>query len=155
MHYHSRPLELLFRFVIELSGQVLIEKERGNLGEGTLSRDMLCLDMKLVSRLRGLSTNSSSGSNSNAASTNSNSTGHFNNDKRRRSSRGSNSNASPTISDRDSDDEGPCVPRIVRDRSRSVCMPVLTSSQMRHLHRRASHHVYVHYLIFWNVDILF
>lgn len=30
-----------------------------------------------------------------------------------------------------------------RNRSRSVCVPLLSSSQLRHLHRRASHHAYV------------
>ncbi|XP_015108623.1 GTPase-activating Rap/Ran-GAP domain-like protein 3 isoform X2 [Diachasma alloeum] len=103
---------------------------------------MLCLDMKLVSRLRGLSTNSSAGgANSNAGTGTLSISSHSGEKQRRRSSRGSNSNASPSVSDRESDEDIPSVPRIVRDRSRSVCMPVLTSSQMRHLHRRASHHV--------------
>ncbi|XP_034948149.1 GTPase-activating Rap/Ran-GAP domain-like protein 3 isoform X2 [Chelonus insularis] len=117
---------------------------------------MLGLDMKLVTRLRGLSLSSSSntptsagGSNNSAniTSTSSSASAVNNslllpNDKhRRRSSRESGGNVSPPTSDRESDEEISAPPRIVRDRSRSVCVPVLTSSQLRHLHRRASHHV--------------
>lgn len=40
------------------------------------------------------------------------------------------------------DDEIPTI-KIVRDRSKSVCMPVMSTAQLRQLHRRASHHVYV------------
>ncbi|CAG5095244.1 Similar to GARNL3: GTPase-activating Rap/Ran-GAP domain-like protein 3 (Gallus gallus) [Cotesia congregata] len=116
---------------------------------------MLSLDMKLVTRLRGLSlTSNSSGSNNTSStppspaptilssqvqvgSTTSSSVSSLN---ERRRSRESGNNVSPCTSDRESDEEI-TSPRIVRDRSRSVCMPVLTSSQLRHLHRRASHHV--------------
>ena len=127
--------------------------------------------MKLVSRLRGLSSNSSSsngsgsamgnvtsGSSSSVTSTLSHSI-HPNEKHQRRntlvinnagvgkSRRGSAGNPSPNGSDHESAEELTPEPRIVRDRSRSVCMPVLTSSQLRHLHRRASHHVYVFFLL--------
>lgn len=117
--------------------------------------------MKLVTRLRGFSLSSSSnsstpsgggggggtgtnGSQSSSSTTalSTTSTQIFVGDKqRRRSSRGSSGNISSPSSDRESDEDIPSMQRIVRDRSRSVCMPVLTSSQLRHLHRRASHHV--------------
>ncbi|XP_014295743.1 GTPase-activating Rap/Ran-GAP domain-like protein 3 isoform X3 [Microplitis demolitor] len=120
---------------------------------------MLSLDMKLVTRLRGLSlTSNSSGSNNTSSTppspaptilstqvqvtsttTTSSSVSSLNERRRSRES-GNGNNVSPTTSDHESDEEI-TSPRIVRDRSRSVCMPVLTSSQLRHLHRRASHHV--------------
>ena len=125
---------------------------------------MLCLEMKLVSRLRNLS-GSSSSSQSNgppspgclsppAITTNHQQQQHlYVNDNigngkflcKKPPRRGSGGTISPASDDRDcSDDESIPTIRIVRDRSRSVCMPVLTSSQLRHLHRRASHHVYVY-----------
>lgn len=124
---------------------------------------MLSLDMKLVTRLRGLSlTSNSSGSNNTSSTppspaptilstqvqvtsttTTSSSVSSLNERRRSRES-GNGNNVSPTTSDHESDEEI-TSPRIVRDRSRSVCMPVLTSSQLRHLHRRASHHVQVFY----------
>ncbi|XP_051153923.1 GTPase-activating Rap/Ran-GAP domain-like protein 3 isoform X1 [Leptopilina boulardi] len=108
---------------------------------------MLCLDMKLVSRLRGLSSNSTSSNSSTTPSISippSFSASSYNlvvDKQRRKSRRGSGGNISPN-SDHESDEDSnmPSI-RIVRNRSRSVCMPVLTSSQLRHLHRRASHHV--------------
>lgn len=115
---------------------------------------MLCLDMKLVSRLRGLSSNSTSSNSSTTPSISippSFSASSYNlvvDKQRRKSRRGSGGNISPN-SDHESDEDSnmPSI-RIVRNRSRSVCMPVLTSSQLRHLHRRASHHVYVSTLHF-------
>ncbi|XP_014215307.1 GTPase-activating Rap/Ran-GAP domain-like protein 3 [Copidosoma floridanum] len=110
---------------------------------------MLCLDMKLVSRLRGLSS-SSSANNSNGSS-GATSPGCLSPpagvqqlyaEKRRGVRRGSVGTANPGSYERDcSDDEGIPTINVVRDRSRSVYMPVLTSSQLRHLNRRASHHV--------------
>ncbi|KAL7301678.1 hypothetical protein TKK_0005680 [Trichogramma kaykai] len=143
---------------------------------------MLCLDMKLVSRLRNLSSTSSSSSSGTTTNgslspgclspppptitMNSQHTLYASTDRLgkkppappvRRGSGGAvlhqPGNFSPVSScgadDQQqhcggSDSEDSCgVPsiRVVRDRSRSVCMPVLTSSQLRHLHRRASHHV--------------
>lgn len=125
---------------------------------------MLCLDMKLVSRLRGLSSNSTSSTTSTTPSISippSFSASSYNlvvDKQRRKSRRGSGGNISPSCSDHESDEDSnmPSI-RIVRNRSRSVCMPVLTSSQLRHLHRRASHHVYVstlHFQIeFWTNSI--
>lgn len=109
---------------------------------------MLCLDMKLVSRLRGLSSTNTASSGTNSADTSvqlisssSSSLSSINDKKRRTPNRNGHNNASSSISDRDSDDDISPTPRILRDRSRSVCMPVLTASQMRHLHRRASQYM--------------
>ncbi|XP_046739648.1 GTPase-activating Rap/Ran-GAP domain-like protein 3 isoform X3 [Diprion similis] len=97
---------------------------------------MLCLDMKLVSRLRGLSGSSSAS------------------DATPRRNRGGSVSSVVPSTDLESDEDdrfssstdttfasASPPPRIVRDRSRSVCVPVLNSSQLRHLHRRASHNI--------------
>ncbi|XP_012254157.2 GTPase-activating Rap/Ran-GAP domain-like protein 3 isoform X2 [Athalia rosae] len=104
---------------------------------------MLCLDMKLVSRLRGLSGSSSASSNSASDGA-----------TPRRNRGGSISSVVLPSNDNESDDDdrfsnstdntfasASPPPRIARDRSRSVCVPVLNSSQLRHLHRRASHNI--------------
>ncbi|XP_026673257.1 GTPase-activating Rap/Ran-GAP domain-like protein 3 [Ceratina calcarata] len=112
---------------------------------------MLCLDMKLVSRLRGVSLTSGSSTNvsasvpsSSATSTSSTAAGV---DKCKRSKGKRESTSAPgngsSVMESDSDDETLAVPHeaIRRNRSRSVCVSALSSVHARHLHRRASHHV--------------
>lgn len=104
---------------------------------------MLCLDMKLVSRLRGTA---SSGTNTSSTQPSTvlpslNSTDKSKSRKARRDS-----GEVPIITS-DSEEEllrpGSSVQEMIRrNRSRSVCVAILPSSQLRHLHRRASH-VYV------------
>ncbi|XP_017790053.1 PREDICTED: LOW QUALITY PROTEIN: GTPase-activating Rap/Ran-GAP domain-like protein 3 [Habropoda laboriosa] len=82
---------------------------------------MLCLDIKLVSRLRGVSLMSGSSTN------------------RKESSTGNGS----SMTESDTDEETlPAAHEIIRrNRSRSVCVSALSSAHSRYLHRRASHHV--------------
>ncbi|XP_054016095.1 GTPase-activating Rap/Ran-GAP domain-like protein 3 isoform X1 [Hylaeus anthracinus] len=105
---------------------------------------MLCLDMKLVSRLRGVSLTSGSSTSvsplsSTSTSTSSTTTGaeKWKRSKGRRESTGN------SLTESDSDEEMASIGQdlIRRNRSRSVCVSALPSSQLKHLHRRASHHV--------------
>ncbi|XP_078039328.1 GTPase-activating Rap/Ran-GAP domain-like protein 3 isoform X1 [Augochlora pura] len=114
---------------------------------------MLCLDIKLVSRLRGVSLSSGSSTSvspvpstattaSASASTSSSSTT-ASLEKRKRG-KGRREASSATESDSEEEEEEESVPpaheMIRRNRSRSVCVSALPSSQLKHLHRRASHH---------------
>lgn len=110
---------------------------------------MLCLDMKLVSRLRGVSLTSNSSTNvspvsSLATSTSSTGVGieKCKRSKGRRKSTGGNGSS---VTESDSEEETlPAAHEMMRrNRSRSVCVSALSSAQSRFLHRRASHHVYV------------
>ncbi|EFN74134.1 GTPase-activating Rap/Ran-GAP domain-like protein 3 [Camponotus floridanus] len=101
---------------------------------------MLCLDMKLVSRLRGTA---SSGTNTSSTqpSTVLPSLSSTEKSKSRKARR--DSGEVPIITS-DSEEEllrpGSSVQEMIRrNRSRSVCVAILPSSQLRHLHRRASH----------------
>ncbi|XP_043510076.1 GTPase-activating Rap/Ran-GAP domain-like protein 3 isoform X4 [Frieseomelitta varia] len=94
---------------------------------------MLCLDIKLVSRLRGVSLTSGSSTNvppvPRLSSTSTSSTT-ASGEKCKRST------------ESDSDEETlPAAQMIHRNRSRSVCVSALSAVHSRHLHRRASHHV--------------
>ncbi|KAG7209557.1 hypothetical protein KM043_015635 [Ampulex compressa] len=110
---------------------------------------MLCLDMKLVARIRGVSTSGSSSNVpptlSSTTSTSSSSTASFVEKckrKTRRESSGNGSSATASDSEEETTKAGPAAQEMIRrNRSRSVCMPVMSSSQLRQLHRRASHHV--------------
>lgn len=105
---------------------------------------MLCLDMKLVSRLRGTA---SSGTNTSSThpSTVLSSSSSTEKSKPRKARR--DSNEVPIVTS-DSEEEllrpGSSVQEMIRrNRSRSVCVAtILPPSQLRQLHRRASH-VYV------------
>ncbi|XP_043259850.1 GTPase-activating Rap/Ran-GAP domain-like protein 3 isoform X1 [Colletes gigas] len=108
---------------------------------------MLCLDIKLVSRLRGVSLTSGSSSTSvspvpSTATSTSSTTGSTEKCKRSKGRRESTGNGnSLTESDSEEDTLPVGQEMIQRNRSRSVCVSALPSSQLRHLHRRASHHV--------------
>lgn len=112
---------------------------------------MLCLDMKLVSRLRGTAssstTNTSSSTHPMTSSISSASSAERN--KSRKPRRESGEVAVPITVTSDSEEEllrpgySSVQEMIRRNRSRSVCVAaLLPSSQLRQLHRRASH-VYV------------
>ncbi|XP_076182297.1 GTPase-activating Rap/Ran-GAP domain-like protein 3 isoform X2 [Ptiloglossa arizonensis] len=106
---------------------------------------MLCLDIKLVSRLRGVSLSGSSTSVSpvpSTATSTSSTTGSAEKCKRGKGRRESSGNGS-SLTESDSEEETLPVGQemIRRNRSRSVCVSALPSTQLRHLHRRASHHV--------------
>ncbi|XP_076276251.1 GTPase-activating Rap/Ran-GAP domain-like protein 3 isoform X1 [Lasioglossum baleicum] len=103
---------------------------------------MLCLDIKLVSRLRGVSLTSGSSTSVSpvplsATSTSSTSASL---EKRKRSKRRKES-GSMTESDSEEEAAPPPPEMIRRNRSRSVCVSALPSTQLRYLQRRASHHV--------------
>lgn len=109
---------------------------------------MLCLDMKLVSRLRGTA---SSGTNTSSSPTHpaTSSVSPSERSKSRKARRESGEVAVPITVTSDSEEEllrpgCPSVQEMIRrNRSRSVCVAaILPSSQLRQLHRRASH-VYV------------
>ncbi|XP_014478192.1 PREDICTED: GTPase-activating Rap/Ran-GAP domain-like protein 3 isoform X1 [Dinoponera quadriceps] len=106
---------------------------------------MLCLDIKLVARLRGVSSGSTSSSASPAlTTTTAGST--TSTSKSRKARRESGENVGSTTTS-DSEEEllrpnSSVQEMIRRNRSRSVCVAaILPSSQLRQLHRRASHHV--------------
>ncbi|CAL7949286.1 unnamed protein product [Xylocopa violacea] len=107
---------------------------------------MLCLDMKLVSRLRGVSLTSGSSSTnvslvpSSATSTSSTATSV---EKCKRGKGRGERSAGNGCSVMENDDNTLPVAHemIRRNRSRSVCVSTLSASQSKHLHRRASHHV--------------
>lgn len=113
---------------------------------------MLCLDIKLVARLRGVTSGTTSSSASpalpttGAASSSSSTSGTVEKSKFRKARRESGEIASSTTTS-DSEEEllRPSVQEMIRrNRSRSVCVAaILPSLQLRQLHRRASHHVYV------------
>lgn len=111
---------------------------------------MLCLDIKLVSRLRGVSASSTASSGHPAtasASSSSASPSSAERSKSRRVKRESGEiTSSTTTSDSEEESSRPSSSvqeMIRRNRSRSVCVAaILPSSQLRQLHRRASH-VYV------------
>lgn len=114
---------------------------------------MLCLDIKLVSRLRGVSSGTASSTASSAhpttasASSSSTSASTAEKSKSRKVKRESGEVASSTTtsdSEEESSRPSSSVQEMIRrNRSRSVCVAaILPSSQVRQLHRRASH-VYV------------
>lgn len=111
---------------------------------------MLCLDIKLVSRLRGVSSGTASSTASSthpATASSSTSASSAEKSKSRRVKRESGEvTSSTTTSDSEEESLRPssAVQEMIRrNRSRSVCVAaILPSSQLRQLHRRASH-VYV------------
>jgi len=114
---------------------------------------MLCLDIKLVSRLRGISSGTASSTASSthptAASASSSSTSANSAEKSKsRKVKRENSEVASSTTTSDSEEEllrpsSSVQEMIRRNRSRSVCVAaILPSSQLRQLHRRASH-VYV------------
>ncbi|XP_039303829.1 GTPase-activating Rap/Ran-GAP domain-like protein 3 [Solenopsis invicta] len=111
---------------------------------------MLCLDIKLVSRLRGVSSGTASSTASSAhpttasASSSSTSASTAEKSKSRKVKRESGEVASSTTtsdSEEESSRPSSSVQEMIRrNRSRSVCVAaILPSSQLRQLHRRASH----------------
>lgn len=108
---------------------------------------MLCLDIKLVSRLRGVSLTSGSSTNVSAVSLSVNSTSSttVGIEKKNFSSKRSKGGRESSVTESDSDEETlPASRTIQRNRSRSVCVPALSSAaRCAHLHRRSSHHAYV------------
>ena len=123
------------------------KKEEKNLWQSNSTR-MLCLDIKLVSRLRGVS--STSGSSTNvppvplSSTSTSSTTASGEKCKRSRGRRESSAGNGNSVTESDSDEETlPAAQMIHRNRSRSVCVSALSAVHSRHLHRRASHHVYV------------
>lgn len=115
---------------------------------------MLCLDIKLVSRLRGVSLTSGSSTNVSAVSLSVSSTSSTTVDiekknfssKRNKGGRESCAGNGNSVTESDSDEETllPASRTIQRNRSRSVCVPALSSAaRCAHLHRRSSHHAYV------------
>ncbi|XP_011703060.1 PREDICTED: GTPase-activating Rap/Ran-GAP domain-like protein 3 isoform X1 [Wasmannia auropunctata] len=115
---------------------------------------MLCLDIKLVSRLRGVSFGTASSSTASSAhpatgasaSSSSTSAGTAEKSKSRRVKRhesGEVASSACTTSDSEEESLRPSSTvqeMIRRNRSRSVCVAaILPSSQLRQLHRRASH----------------
>ncbi|XP_076245535.1 GTPase-activating Rap/Ran-GAP domain-like protein 3 isoform X2 [Calliopsis andreniformis] len=104
---------------------------------------MLCLDIKLVSRLRGvaLTSGSSASVTPSSSSTSTLSTPAV----AEKCKRGKGRRESTGGSTVESDSEEETLPvgheMIRRNRSRSVCVSALPSVQLRSLHRRASHHV--------------
>ncbi|XP_077267792.1 GTPase-activating Rap/Ran-GAP domain-like protein 3 isoform X2 [Temnothorax americanus] len=107
---------------------------------------MLCLDIKLVSRIRGASSGTASSTHSATASASSSSTSASSAEKSksRRVKRESGEVASSiTISDSEEESLRPSSSvqeMIRRNRSRSVCVAaIMPPSQLRQLHRRASH----------------
>jgi len=119
---------------------------------------MLCLDIKLVSRLRGVSFSSNAGSSSTspthsaasaASSPPATAASSAERSKGRRTKRDHGDHAAATISDSEEESLRPCYASVQemirRNRSRSVCVAAIlpTSQHLRQLHRRASHHVYV------------
>ncbi|XP_076663461.1 GTPase-activating Rap/Ran-GAP domain-like protein 3 isoform X2 [Andrena cerasifolii] len=104
---------------------------------------MLCLDIKLVSRLRGVALASgSSASVTPSSSATSTSSMNATMEKCKRG-KGRRESAGGSATESDSEEETLSVSQemIRRNRSRSVCVSALPSTQLRHLHRRASHHV--------------
>ncbi|XP_033180663.1 GTPase-activating Rap/Ran-GAP domain-like protein 3 isoform X3 [Bombus impatiens] len=105
---------------------------------------MLCLDIKLVSRLRGVSLTSGSSTNVSAVSLSVNSTSSttVGIEKKNFSSKRSKGGRESSVTESDSDEETlPASRTIQRNRSRSVCVPALSSAaRCAHLHRRSSHH---------------
>lgn len=114
---------------------------------------MLCLDIKLVSRLRGVSLTSGSSTNVSAVSLSVSSTSSTTvgiekknfSSKRNKGVRDSCAGNGNSVTESDSDEETlPASRTIQRNRSRSVCVPALSSAaRCTHLHRRSSHHAYV------------
>jgi len=107
---------------------------------------MLCMDIKFVSRLRGIS--SGAASSTHQATTASSSTASpAEKSKSRKARRESGEDVSVVVSDSEEDSLLPDLSdqeMIRRNRSRSVCVAtILPSTQLRQLHRRASHYVYV------------
>jgi len=113
---------------------------------------MLCLDIKLVSRLRGVSSGTASSTASSThpttASASSSSMSSAEKSKFRRVKRHESGEVASSTTTSDSEEEllrpsSTIQEMIRRNRSRSVCVAALMpSSQLRQLHRRASH-VYV------------
>lgn len=110
---------------------------------------MLCLDMKLVSRLRGTAASATNTSPTTHPATSAVSPSLSSMDKiKSRKARRESGEAAVPITTSDSEEEllrpGSSVQEMNRrSRSRSVCVTtILPSSQLRQLHRRASH-VYV------------
>ncbi|XP_033353858.1 GTPase-activating Rap/Ran-GAP domain-like protein 3 isoform X1 [Bombus vosnesenskii] len=111
---------------------------------------MLCLDIKLVSRLRGVSLTSGSSTNVSAVSLSVSSTSSTTvgiekknfSSKRSKGGRESCAGNGNSVTESDSDEETlPASRTIQRNRSRSVCVPALSSAaRCAHLHRRSSHH---------------
>ncbi|XP_043581370.1 GTPase-activating Rap/Ran-GAP domain-like protein 3 isoform X2 [Bombus pyrosoma] len=111
---------------------------------------MLCLDIKLVSRLRGVSLTSGSSTNVPAVSLSVSSTSSTTvgiekknlSSKRSKGGRESCAGNGNSVTESDSDEETLPVSRTIqRNRSRSVCVPALSSAaRCTHLHRRSSHH---------------
>ncbi|KAG5344721.1 GARL3 protein, partial [Acromyrmex charruanus] len=110
---------------------------------------MLCLDIKLVSRLRGVSSGTASSTASSThpttASASSSSMSSAEKSKFRRVKRHESSEVASSTTTSDSEEESlrpssSIQEMIRRNRSRSVCVAALMpSSQLRQLHRRASH----------------
>lgn len=117
--------------------------------EAETNEKMLCLDIKLVSRLRGVSSSSAAGSTSPTHSAASAAIGTEKSKCRKTRRENGDAPAVAVISDNEEESlRPPCASvqeMIRRNRSRSVCVAaILPSSQhLRQLHRRASHHVYV------------
>ncbi|XP_076483213.1 uncharacterized protein LOC143304606 isoform X1 [Bombus vancouverensis nearcticus] len=115
---------------------------------------MLCLDIKLVSRLRGVSLTSGSSTNVSAVSLSVSSTSSTTvgiekknfSSKRSKGGRESCAGNGNSVTESDSDEETlPASRTIQRNRSRSVCVPTLSSAaRCAHLHRRSSHHALYH-----------
>ncbi|XP_071865628.1 GTPase-activating Rap/Ran-GAP domain-like protein 3 isoform X2 [Bombus fervidus] len=111
---------------------------------------MLCLDIKLVSRLRGVSSTSGSSTNVSAVSLSVSSSSSTTvgiekknfSSKRSKGGRESCAGNGNSVTESDSDEETlPASRTIQRNRSRSVCVPALSSAaRCTHLHRRSSHH---------------
>ncbi|XP_034188029.1 GTPase-activating Rap/Ran-GAP domain-like protein 3 isoform X1 [Osmia lignaria lignaria] len=107
---------------------------------------MMCLDIKLVSRLRGVSSTSSatnvSATTPSSATSTSSTTAFLEKCKRGKGRRESTGDAS-SVTESDSEEETlPIGPEMIRrNRSRSVCVSALSSMHQGHLRRRASHHV--------------
>ncbi|XP_076380937.1 GTPase-activating Rap/Ran-GAP domain-like protein 3 isoform X3 [Megalopta genalis] len=119
---------------------------------------MLCLDMKLVSRLRGVSLSNGSSASTSAtsvspvpssttsasvsASTSTSSTTTTASLEKRKRGKGRRETGSATESDSEEEESVPAAHEMIRrNRSRSVCVSALPSTQLGYLHRRASHHV--------------
>ncbi|XP_043510075.1 GTPase-activating Rap/Ran-GAP domain-like protein 3 isoform X3 [Frieseomelitta varia] len=108
---------------------------------------MLCLDIKLVSRLRGVSLTSGSSTNVPpvprlSSTSTSSTTASGEKCKRSKGRRESSAGNGNSVTESDSDEETlPAAQMIHRNRSRSVCVSALSAVHSRHLHRRASHHV--------------